>query len=184
MKGDRPKVVSCLITTAVKHKLPYKSGSHVNEKPIHTGYLAWHFAQAMGSRLERELRTLELTLAQYNALQNADRQPGISSADAARHAGITAQSMGSAVSSLTERGLITRSAHPTNRRVLCLHVTPDGSSLLTQARTLVRQVNQEALAVLEPQEQATVHRLLYRLVTHLNPGALPPTPAPEARPDP
>ncbi|MEV6553976.1 MarR family transcriptional regulator [Streptomyces sp. NPDC051597] len=152
----------------------------MNDKPIHTGYLAWHFAQAMGARLEKELRALELNLAQYNALQHADSQPGISSADAARHAGITAQSMGSAVGSLTERGLITRSPHPTNRRVLCLHITPDGSRLLTQASAVVRHINEEALAILEPQEQADVHRLLHRLVTHLNPGALPPTPAPKA----
>ncbi|MEU3724975.1 MarR family transcriptional regulator [Streptomyces sp. NPDC031705] len=156
----------------------------MSEQPVHTGYLAWHFAQAMATRLERELRALDLNLAQYNALQRAERQPGISSADAARHAGITAQSMGSAVASLTDRGLLTRSPHPTNRRILCLHSTPDGSRLLEQARDVVRRVNEEALAVLEPQEQASVHHLLHRLVTHLNPGALPPTAGPTATPDP
>ncbi|OKK15713.1 hypothetical protein AMK16_27670 [Streptomyces sp. CB00455] len=138
----------------------------------------------MATRLERELRTVELNLAQYNALQHAERQPGISSADAARHAGITAQSMGSAVASLTDRGLLTRSPHPTNRRILCLHSTPEGSRLLEQAREVVRQVNEEALAVLEPPEQTAVHRLLHRLVAHLNPDALPPTAGPTETPDP
>ncbi|MFG2666614.1 MarR family winged helix-turn-helix transcriptional regulator [Streptomyces sp. NPDC048387] len=146
----------------------------MNEQPLHTGYLAWHFAQAMGARLEKDLRALELNLAQYNALQHAERRPGISSADAARQAGITAQSMGSAVGSLTDRGLITRSDHPTNRRVLCLHITPDGSRLLEQAREVVRRVNEEALAVLEPDERTAVHHLLHRLVAHLNPDALAP----------
>ncbi|MFE9404891.1 MarR family winged helix-turn-helix transcriptional regulator [Streptomyces sp. NPDC006530] len=156
----------------------------MSEQPVHTGYLAWHFAQAMGSRLERELRTLDLNLAQYNALQWAERQPGISSADAARHAGITAQSMGTAVAGLTDRALLTRSPHPTNRRILCLHSTPDGTRLLERAQEVVRRVNEEALAVLEPQERASVHHLLHRLVTHLNPGALPPTSGPTATPDP
>ncbi|THA49404.1 MarR family winged helix-turn-helix transcriptional regulator [Streptomyces sp. A1136] len=156
----------------------------MNEQSLHTGFLAWHFAQAMGARLEKELRTLGLNLAQYNALQHAEHQPGISSADAARHAGITAQSMGPAVASLTSRGLLSRSPHPTNRRILCLHSTPDGSRLLEQARDVVRRVNEEALAVLEPEERTAVHHLLHRLVIHLNPGALPPTAGPPATPDP
>ncbi|UQX04679.1 MarR family transcriptional regulator [Streptomyces sp. RerS4] len=155
----------------------------MNEQPFHTGYLAWHFSQAMATRLERDLRAIELNLAQYNALQHAQRQPGISSADAARHTGITAQSMGAAVGSLTERGLLIRRPHPTNRRVLCLHITADGSALLSQARTIVRQVNEEALAVLEPEERTAVHQLLHRLVTHLNPDALPPAADPRATPD-
>ncbi|MBT2384329.1 MarR family winged helix-turn-helix transcriptional regulator [Streptomyces sp. ISL-11] len=140
-----------------------------------TGYLAWQFSQAMGARLEKELRTLDLTLAQHNVLRSALLDPGVSSAEAARRAGITAQSMGAAVNALVDRGLMERRPHPTNRRVLCLHITADGRRLAERSTAVVGHVNDDALAVLSPTERATAHALLHRLVEHLNPGALPPS---------
>ncbi len=147
----------------------------MNEQTPYTGYLAWQFSQAMGSRLEKELRTLDLTLAQHRALQHALQQPGVSSADSARRAGITAQSMGAAVTGLVERGMMERRPHPTNRRVLCLYLTEDGRRLGERAQAVVGRVNEAALAVLSPAERATAHDLLSRLVEHLNPDALPPS---------
>ncbi len=44
------------------------------------GYLAWQLSQNMAGRLERELRAMDLTLAQYNALMHTVRTPGLSSA--------------------------------------------------------------------------------------------------------
>ncbi|GAA0448867.1 MarR family winged helix-turn-helix transcriptional regulator [Streptomyces stramineus] len=146
----------------------------MNDNTSYTGYLAWQFSQAMGARLEKELRTLDLTLAQHSALQRALNTPGVSSADAARGAGITAQSMGAAVNGLVERGLMERRPHATNRRVLCLHITEEGRHLAERARALVGGVNDDALAILSPAERATAHDLLHRLVEHLNPAALPP----------
>ncbi|MEU4211546.1 MarR family transcriptional regulator [Streptomyces sp. NPDC026206] len=147
----------------------------MNDQSSHTGYLAWQFAQAMGARLEKELRALDLTLAQHNVLRDALREPGISSAAAARRAGVTAQSMGAAVNELVGRGLMERRPHPTNRRVLCLHTTDDGRRAAEQAAAVVARVNDDALVVLSPAERATAHHLLHRLVEHLNPDALPPS---------
>ncbi|MBZ6477160.1 MarR family winged helix-turn-helix transcriptional regulator [Streptomyces griseocarneus] len=147
----------------------------MNEQSVSTGYLAWQFSQAMGARLEKELRALDLTLAQHNALQHALREPGISSAAAARRAGITAQSMGAAINGLVDRGLMERRPHPTNRRVLCLHITDDGRRVAGQASVVIGRVNDDALTVLSPAERATAHSLLHRLVAHLNPDALSPS---------
>ncbi|MEU2380399.1 MarR family winged helix-turn-helix transcriptional regulator [Streptomyces misionensis] len=139
-----------------------------------TGYLVWQLGHALGARLERALRDLDLTLAQHNVLQHAVQRPGVTSAESARRTGVTAQSMGSAVADLTERGLLERRPHPTNRRMLGLHPTQAGVLLAARAQAVVEDVNAEALAVLTPPEQATAHLLLYRLVTHLNPDALRP----------
>ncbi|MFI1255188.1 MarR family winged helix-turn-helix transcriptional regulator [Streptomyces netropsis] len=105
----------------------------------------------------------------------AARVAHISSADAARRTGVTARSMGAAVNSLVERGMLERHPHPTNRRVLCLHITDDGRHLTERAQAVVKNVNDAALSVLSPAEQATAHSLLHRLVEHLNPDALPPS---------
>ncbi|MCS0634729.1 MarR family transcriptional regulator [Streptomyces sp. LP05-1] len=139
-----------------------------------TGYLVWQLGRALGAQLERALRALDLTLAQHNALQHAVHRPGVTSADSARRTGVTAQSMGTAVTDLVERGLLERRPHPTNRRMLGLHPTPAGTLLAAHAQTVVENVNAEALAVLTPPEQATTHRFLHRLVAHLNPDALRP----------
>lgn len=147
----------------------------MNEQSASTGYLAWQFSQAMGTRLEKELRVLDLTLAQHTALMHIARSPGISSADAARRTGVTAQSMGAAVNGLVDRGMLERRPHPTNRRVLCLHITDEGRHLTERAQAVVKNVNDAALSVLSPAEQATAHSLLHRLVAHLNPDALPPS---------
>ncbi|AYG78134.1 putative HTH-type transcriptional regulator [Streptomyces hundungensis] len=137
-----------------------------------TGYLVWQLGHALGARLERALRELDLTLAQHNALQHALHRPGVTSAESARRTGMTAQSMGSAVADLTERGLLERRPHPTNRRMIGLHPTEAGARLAARAQTVVENVNAEALTVLTPPEQATAHLLLHRLVAHLNPDAL------------
>ncbi|UNO41047.1 MarR family transcriptional regulator [Streptomyces sp. MST-110588] len=137
-----------------------------------TGYLVWQLGHALGARLERALRDLDLTLAQHNALQHAIHRPGVTSAESARRTGVTAQSMGSAVADLTARGLLERRPHPTNRRMIGLHPTEAGARLAARAKTVVENVNAEALAVLTPPEQATAHLLLHRLITHLNPDAL------------
>lgn len=146
----------------------------MNEPSFSTGFLAWQFSQAMAGRLEKELRTLDLTLAQHNALQHVRHEPGTSSAAAARRAGITAQSMGAAINGLAERGLMERRPHPTNRRVLCLYITDDGRRMAERSARIVHRMNDEVLAVLSPEERATTHDVLRRLVEHVNPGVLPP----------
>ncbi|MFF0630727.1 MarR family winged helix-turn-helix transcriptional regulator [Streptomyces sp. NPDC004296] len=137
-----------------------------------TGYLAWQLSHAMVPRLERALRPLDLTLAQYNALVLAALVPGISSAELARRSNITAQSMGAAVNDLIRRGLLERRAHPTNRRVMQLHITDEGRELAERSQGLMAAVDAEAVSVLSPEEHAAARALLRRLVEHLNPDAL------------
>ena len=147
--------------------------ARVSKPTSETAYVAWQFSRAMGSRLEKALAALDLTLAQHNALKHAAESPGLSNADAARGAGITAQSMGVAVNELAGRGLLEQRPHPTNRRKVSLYITDTGRPLLASAQETIDRISAEALTVLTPQEQATLHRLLYRLVTPISPLAPP-----------
>ncbi|MFF9808262.1 MarR family winged helix-turn-helix transcriptional regulator [Streptomyces coeruleorubidus] len=141
---------------------------------VRTGYLAWQVTHVMGARLERALRSLDLTTAQHNALQHLVWTPGISAAEIARRTGFTPQSMGTAVNALVDRGLLVRREHPSNRRTVRLSVTDKGVELAERARDLVERLDREALAVLAPAERSAVHSLLYRMLAELNPAALPP----------
>ncbi|MFJ9026289.1 MarR family winged helix-turn-helix transcriptional regulator [Streptomyces sp. NPDC102259] len=137
-----------------------------------TGYLAWQFSQIIAGRLERALRAEDLTLAQHNALQQALWTPGVSSAEIARRSGITAQSMGAAVSQLVERGLLRREPHPTSRRSVRLFATSEGEATAARAASIARRIERETTSPLSPDDKDSIHRLLYRLVEELNPDAL------------
>ncbi|KPI23384.1 transcriptional regulator, MarR family [Actinobacteria bacterium OV320] len=137
------------------------------------GYLAWQVVHVMGTRLERALRSLDLTAAQHNALQHVVWSPGISAAEVARRTGFTPQSMGAAVTALVDRGLLARREHPSSRRTVQLTITVSGATLAERARSVVERLDEEALAVLAPAERAVVHSLLFRMLAELNPDALP-----------
>ncbi|MEU1125005.1 MarR family transcriptional regulator [Streptomyces sp. NPDC005899] len=136
------------------------------------GYLAWQLSRNLAGRLERELRALDLTLAQYNALLHTVRTPGLSSADIARRSGITAQSMGAAVNQLIGRGLLRREPHPTSRRNMCLFATEKGHAAATHADAVAGRITAEATSHFSPADNTTLRRLLYRLVEELNPDSL------------
>ena len=139
------------------------------------GYLAWQVVQVMGARLERALRSLDLTAAQHNALQHVVWTPGTSAAEIARRTGFTPQSMGAAVNALVDRGLLARRDHPSSRRTVQLTITASGAKLADRARGVVAGLDEDALAVLAPAERAVVHTLLLRVLAELNPDALPTT---------
>lgn len=149
---------------------------------IRMGYLAWQVAHVMGARLERALRSLDLTVAQHNALQQVVWTPGISAAEIARRTGVTPQSMGAAVNALADRGLLARRDHPSNRRTVRLAITESGAILAERARGVVMHIDREALSVLAPDERASVRALLLRLLTELNPDALPSSLSPRSPP--
>lgn len=137
-----------------------------------TGYLAWQFSQIIAGRLERALRAEDLTLAQHNALQQVLWTPGVSAAEIARRSGITAQSMGAAVSGLAERGLLRREPHPTSRRSMCLFATAEGHATAARAASIARRIESETTSPLSSDDKDAIHRLLHRLVEELNPDAL------------
>lgn len=145
------------------------------------GYLAWQLSRNIAGSLERELRELDLTLAQYNALLHTTRTPGLSSADIARRSDITAQSMGAAVNQLIERGLLRREPHPTSRRSMCLFATEKGRTTGARADLVSSRITAGATARFSPEDRALLHDLLYRLVEELNPDALAPA-RPETSP--
>ena len=144
----------------------------ITDPSTRTGYLAWQFGQATAQRLERALRQFDLNLAQLRCLVQVSLTPGISSAEIARRSGLTAQSMGAAVTGLVERGLVERTAHPANRRILALRVTDPGHDLAVRAQKVIDEVQEEMFRVLSAEEQDTVHGLLRRLVEHTAPESL------------
>ncbi|MFF7213825.1 MarR family winged helix-turn-helix transcriptional regulator [Streptomyces sp. NPDC008238] len=145
----------------------------VAEPGDHIGYLIWQISQAYAIRIEQALRPLRLTQAQFSALMRLTVSGPMSGAELARHCGVTAQSMGTAVQGLAERGLVERRAHATHGRIIEISVTPAGEELAVRAEQAIAPAEEEALAPFAAQERGRVHADLRRMLEQLNPHALP-----------
>ena len=121
--------------------------------------------------LERPLRELGLTVPQYSTLRALERAPGASSAELARSALVTPQTMNVLVLQLEESGLITRTTSTINLRVLNAELTPHGKRLLNKATRLVRRLESAAVAELSEAEHRQLIGLLTRCTAALERGA-------------
>ncbi|MCX4766783.1 MarR family transcriptional regulator [Streptomyces sp. NBC_01275] len=138
------------------------------------GYLIWQLSQAYAQRLERVLRPLGLTQAQFSALVRLSRDGAMSSAELARRCGVTAQSMGAGLRSLVERGLVERRPHPTHGKIIEMCVTPAGEALALRGETALEPCEQETLQPFLPREREQVRAHLRRMLGALNAPALGP----------
>jgi DNA-binding MarR family transcriptional regulator len=110
------------------------------------------------------LKPVGLTLAQYVALAELERQPGITSATLARACLVTPQAMMVVLKAMEEQGLISRSAHPRHPNVLELHITDTGRETLHAGSQQVEPVERDVLAAFSPKELETLTALLNRLI--------------------
>lgn len=103
------------------------------------GYALKRAQQALRGHLDTQLRNIGLTTPQYSVLAGLEFSAGLSSAELARRAFVTPQTMQSIIATLERDGLIRRMAHPVHGRVLTTELTPDGRSALRAAHCCRRR---------------------------------------------
>lgn len=121
-------------------------------------------------RLQLKLRTAtdkalgdeQLTTAQFGALSALERTPGATSAELARAAGVTAQTMHEIVRLLTARGWIERTQDPEHGRKLQQQISGAGRKALQNARRRVEKVEEKLASPLKPHERIVLQSLLER----------------------
>jgi DNA-binding MarR family transcriptional regulator len=126
--------------------------------------------QAMLRAKSAALKPAGLTLAQYVALAELDRQPGITGATLARACLVTPQAMMIVLKSLEEQGLIARSPHPRHPNVLELRLTAVGREALDTARHHVEPVEQRVTDAFAPEERQALTAMLTRWIDALDAG--------------
>jgi DNA-binding MarR family transcriptional regulator len=115
---------------------------------------------AVRGRLDDVVRPHGITVTQYTALTVLEQHPGMSSAQLARHAFVSAQAMEGIVRALVDAGLIDRVRDPENRRRMAISLTPAGVALLVACRSDVDRIEAEAFAGLSDAERAALGRWL------------------------
>ena len=125
---------------------------------------------AVRAHLDELLRPSGTTALQYTALTVLARRDGLTSAELARNAFVTPQSMGDLVTALERRDLVTRHRDPRHARRLLINLTPAGQELLTRVEAQVRALEERMLAGLTADERADLRDYLNRCRSALADG--------------
>jgi DNA-binding MarR family transcriptional regulator len=122
-----------------------------------TSYLVRQIQLRIYAKLAEELKEFDLTPAQYMVLSLSTGHVERSSADLARRAQMTPQSMNELTAPLFRKGFVKRRPHPEDSRVLLLSLTKAGQRLLARCDKLMDQVEEEIFGCLDHQ-----HLTLFR----------------------
>jgi len=131
------------------------------------GYLLKRAQHALRTNMDEALGPLGLTAPQYNVLSAVETEPGISNAELARAAFVTAQSMQGIVANLERIGLIQRNPHPTHGRIRRSELTEEGSRVLAKADQLLIGVEKMMTSEFKKVEVDALRSLLRRCAENL-----------------
>jgi DNA-binding MarR family transcriptional regulator len=134
-------------------------------------YLVKRLESAVRRNLDLELGSHGMTTPQYAALSILRAQPGLSSAQLARRAFVTPQSMQVMVTAFVRDALVERRADPDNQRILRNHLTRDGELLLRRADEAAAAIEQRMLGGLDGEQTALLRELMTVCIENLTAGA-------------
>ncbi len=129
-----------------------------------TSYLLRQAQLRIYAAMVERLGALGLTPVQYMVLSLSSREGGLSSADLARRAQITPQSMNEIIGALHRKGLITRHEAPENRRILRVVLTKEGSRLLPECERQMDRLETEFFDCFDDSELTAFRDLLSKFL--------------------
>jgi DNA-binding MarR family transcriptional regulator len=130
-----------------------------------TSYLVRQLQLRIYAKLAEQLKAFELTPAQYMVLSLSTGQVERSSADLARRAQMTPQSMNELTASLFRKGFVKRRPHPEDSRVLLLSLTKAGQRSVARCEKLMDQVEEEIFGCLDRQHLMLLRASLSKVLS-------------------
>lgn len=116
-------------------------------------------------RIDECLQHENVTAGQYMVLSVIVHHEPVSSAELARRANMTAQSMGEFIKGLEAKGLVERRNDAQNRRVILVSSTPTGRKVLAASEARVDEAERAFFACLGAEELASLRMMLSRVRT-------------------
>ncbi|MFD0884634.1 MarR family winged helix-turn-helix transcriptional regulator [Streptosporangium algeriense] len=112
----------------------------------------------LNRRLRRQAGGHSLTPTQVATLVAVERHSGITPGELAEHEKVQPPSMTRVIAVLEERGLVSRTPHPSDRRQVSVSVTERGSALLKEERRRKEAWLTQRLKELSPEERAVLRQ--------------------------
>jgi MarR family transcriptional regulator, lower aerobic nicotinate degradation pathway regulator len=134
-----------------------------------TAFLLGRLGYACKGRAVEEFEVLGFSPYHYSVLallSEGERETQATIADAL---GVDRSQLVGLLDSLEERGLIERRRDPHDRRRHVVSLTAAGKKQLAKFRSLIKRLDEDILAPLDPQSRETLHLLLLRIASHRDP---------------
>ncbi|MFI6738733.1 MarR family winged helix-turn-helix transcriptional regulator [Nonomuraea sp. NPDC050451] len=109
-------------------------------------------------RLRRQAAAHSLTPTQFATLAAVERHSGITPGELAELEKVQPPSMTRVIATLEERGLVSRSPHPTDRRQVTVTVTEAAEKLLKEERRRKEAWLTQRLKELSPEERSVLRQ--------------------------
>jgi DNA-binding MarR family transcriptional regulator len=131
------------------------------------GFLLHDVARLMRKRFEQNARELRLTRSQYQVLAHLARHEGIQQSGLAEILEVEPITLTRILDRLEEAELVERRAHPTDRRIRLLHLTPKAHPLLGEIFTIGAATRAEALEGVAEAERDQLFAILSAMKANL-----------------
>jgi DNA-binding MarR family transcriptional regulator len=135
------------------------------------GYQMKRAQHALRVEMDKALREVGMTTAQYAGLSTLEATPSLSGAELARRSFVTPQTMNAILANLEAAGLVVRRPHPEHGRVLQAYLTEMGEESVARAHGLVEAVERRMLDRLSQDDRRRLLEALRGCVDALEGGA-------------
>lgn len=133
-------------------------------RPTRTFYLFSRVNAAVNAQLERLLRPLDITVAQYTCMSRIRGHEVMSSAKLARAHRVSPQTMYEMITNLEKRGLVTREKGPENKKQLLVSLTRKGHKILNLCDRRVDEIEPLVFAGVNTANHALLRELLQTVI--------------------
>ena len=131
------------------------------------GYHVKRAQHALRLSMDRALRDVGLTMAQYALLRALENQPDASNADLSRACFVTPQTMIQTLRGLETAGLVSRRRHSSDRRVMTTTLTASGCAQLSAAHRVVDALESRMLTGIPEGDQQHLVSMLEAITANL-----------------
>lgn len=143
------------------------SDNYLNQTAQHLGYILKRAQQSLRTRVDTQLRAMEITLPQYVVLSSVAMSPGISNADLAKAAFVTPQTMQGILSTLEKRKLLARSQDPEHGRRLMTQLTADGQVAVKAAEIEIIKIEKVMVSSISAHDIEQTTQTLLKCIENL-----------------
>ena len=129
------------------------------------GYNARRAALVIIEQFLKRMAVYDLRPVDFSVLSLITHNPGISSRQLCSALNIMPPNLVGMINTLEKRELIVRKPHPSDRRILGLHLSDAGGKLMKNAEQTAKELENDAASKLTAAERKTLMRLLQKIYT-------------------